>query len=138
MAGDQGVAVMGLAPIPSSMLRETAHFYIPNGMDRYQHMRDTQHVSVSNVHLQKSVDVIKGPDNTEIQLRGILFIDVRKSEPAEDWGQTLQTAMAVGGDLSVRVEGPGYINHGTFSVLDVIDVPDVPADRTHHWEILLV
>lgn len=130
---------MGLAPIPSSMLRNKAAFFKPTTTDRYQNATDGEWKYIDRVHLQMSTDVIKGPDNTEQQLKGILFIDARKSVPAENWATEIKVALAAGADLQVTVlDEPGRWLLGNFTVLDVIDVPDVPANRTHHWEILLV
>ena len=74
---------MSLAPIPSRMLHDTVTLKVCTGMDRYQE-KTYDDYTISNVHLQSNNDTIKRANDTEVQLKGILFVDGRKSMPAYD------------------------------------------------------
>ena len=129
---------MALAPIPSCMLKDRLIVVEASAVDRYQSNTSQNTYTINNVHLQESTDVIKGADNTEVQLRGILFIDSKKSQPSQDWEQRLHSSLTAGNTLKAIVQDPiTYAIKGQFTVLDLVVVPDVPANRTHHWEMLL-
>ena len=128
---------MSLAPIPSRMLHDKAKFYVVTGMDRYQEKTyDTY--DVDHVHLQGSTATQKGPDNTEVQLKGILFVDCRRSTPCLDLFALQQASLAAGDTMRVDVYDASGTLTGNFAVLSVDGAPDVPATRTHHWELGLV
>ena len=128
---------VSLAPIQARMLHDTVTFSVPTGMDRYQNKTyDTY--TVNNVHLQSSSDVIKGPDNTEVVLRGILFVDARRSTPVLDLYALQNAALAVGDTMRAVVRDASGTEVGDYAVLVVDDLPDVPATRRHHWELGLV
>lgn len=128
---------MSLAPIPSRMLHDKAKFYVVTGMDRYQEKTyDTY--DVDHVHLQGSTATQKGADNTEVQLKGILFVDCRRSTPCLDLFALQQASLAAGDTMRVDVYDASGTLTGNFAVLSVDGAPDVPATRTHHWELGLV
>lgn len=127
---------MSLAPIPSRMLHDTAKFYVVKGMDRYQEKTYDEY-TVSHVHLQNSSDVVKGPDNTEVQLKGILFVDCKKSIPQLDLYALQQASLAAGDTMRVDVTDASGKLVGNFAVMIVDGAPDVPATQTHHWELSL-
>lgn len=123
---------MSLAPIPSRMLHDTAKIHVVKSIDRWQ-VKQYDDYTVKNVHLQNDIDTIKGPDNTEVQIKGILFVDCRRSTPCLDLYALQQTSLKNGDTMRVEVEGAG-----DFAVLNVDGVPDVPATRVHHYELTLV
>lgn len=123
---------MSLAPIPSRMLHDTAKIHVVKGIDRWQ-VKQYDDYTVKNVHLQNDIDTIKGPDNTEVQIKGILFVDCRRSTPCLDLYALQQTSLNNGDTMRVEIEGAG-----DFAVLNVDGVPDVPATRVHHYELTLV
>ena len=128
---------MSLAPIPSRMLHDSAKFYVVKSMDRYQEKTyDTY--EVSHVHLQGSTDTIKGADNTEVQLKGILFVDCRRSTPCLDLYALQQQSLKNGDTMRVDVFDASGELTDNYAVLTVDGAPDVPATRTHHWEIGLI
>ena len=128
---------MSLAPIPSRMLHDSAKFYVVSGMDRYQEKTyDTY--EVAHVHLQNSSNVIKAPNDTEVQLKGILFVDCRRSTPCLDLYALQETSLANGDTMRVDVFDASGELTGNFAVMIVDGAPDVPATRTHHWELSLV
>lgn len=128
---------MSLTPIPSRMLHDTAVIKVCNGMDKYQHETFDEY-TVTNVHLQADVDVLKRANDTEVQLKGILFIDGRKSQPALDYNQLQEASLKNGAEMRCEVTDAAGNKVGEYAVLIVDGLPDVPAMRTHHWELGLV
>ena len=128
---------MSLAPIPARMLHDTVVFSVVTGMDRYQTKTYTEY-TVKNVHLQSSNDVRKGSDNTEVQLRGILFVDARRSLPVLDLYALQQQSLQAGDTMRAKVYDASGNEVGDYAVLIVDDLPDVPATRWHHWELELI
>lgn len=126
-----------LAPIPSRMLHDTAIFKVCTGMDRYQ-KKTYEEYTISNVHLQSSNDVYKRANDTEVQLKGILFVDARKSTPIMDIYALQQESLLNGDTMRCIVKDASGSVVGDYAVLIVDDLPDVPATRRHHWEISLI
>ena len=128
---------MSLAPIPARMLHDTVTFKVVKGMDRYQNKTYDEY-TVTNVHLQSSNDIVKKDLDTEVQLKGILFVDARRSLPVLDL-YALQQASLLNGDTmrAIVTDASGH-ETGDYAVLIVDDLPDVPANRRHHWELGLV
>lgn len=119
------------------MLHDSVVFKVVSSMDAYQAKTYTEH-TVSHVHLQSSNDVIKSPDNTEVQLRGILFVDARRSTPVLDLYALQQQSLVNGDTMRAVVYDASGAEVGDYAVLIVDDLPDVPATRRHHWELSLV
>lgn len=119
------------------MLHDTAVFSVVTGMDRYQN-KTYEEYTVNNVHIQSSNNVIKKDSDTEVQLRAILFVDARRSTPILDLYAMQQESLKNGDTMRVKVYGADGRENGDFAVLIVDDLPDVPANRRHHWELSLV
>ena len=118
-----------LKPIPSKILRSTATVEVCSGTDLYQHQTyDTY--TVEHVHIQPTERIVKTPDNTDLQLSSILFVDVRHSSPELDWRALLEQAHSRGGDMRVTVRGVTYTVAACDGLRD-------DSDRLHHWEISL-
>lgn len=128
---------MSLAPIPARMLHDKVVFSVVTGMDRYQRKTYAEY-TVNNVHLQASNDVRKGPNDTEVQLRGILFVDARRSLPVLDLYALQRQSLKAGDTMRAKVYDASGTEIGDYAVLIVDDLPDVPATRRHHWELELV
>ena len=128
---------MSLAPIPSRMLHDTATFKVVTGMDRYQ-QKTYDEYTVTNVHLQSNSDAVKRANDTEVQLKGILFVDARRSLPALDLYDLQQTSLANGDTMRVTVTDASGNDAGDYAVLVVDSLPDVPATRVHHYELGLI
>ena len=119
------------------MLHDTATFKVVTGMDRYQNKTYDEY-TVYNVHLQSSNDVYKRANDTEVQLKGTLFVDARRSTPALDL-YALQTASLRNGDtMRCIVTDASGATVGDYAVLVVDDLPNVPANTRHHWELGLI
>lgn len=128
---------MSLSPIPSRMLHDSVVLKVCTGKDRYQQMVYNEY-PISNVHLQNDSDTLKKANDTEVQLKGILFIDARRSTPAVDPYALQQASLKAGDTMRAVVNDASGTEVGDFAVLVVDGVPDVPATRTHHWELGLV
>ena len=118
-----------LKPIPAKILKSAATVKVCNGVDRYQNQTYTEY-ALKRVHLQPTNEIRKTQDNTEINLRSILFVDARISTPHLDWCALLQTAHTIPGDVRVVVRGVEY------TVISVDELRD-DTDTLHHWEISL-
>lgn len=119
-----------LPPIPERILRSTATVQVCTGVDEYQNQTySTQ--TVSRVHVQPEERITKTVDNTQLQLTGILYVDLRHSSPALDWRALLQQAHDNGGDMRVTIRGVEY------TVVSADGLRD-DSDRLHHWELGLV
>ena len=136
MARNAGVVIM-LAPIPARMLHDTVTFKVVKGMDRYQNKEYDEYV-VNNVHLQSSNDVYKRANDTEVQLKGILFVDARRSTPAPDLYALQQESLLNGDTMRAIVTDASGAEVGDYAVLIVDDLPNVPANTRHHWELGLI
>lgn len=122
-----------LAPIPSVLLKDTATFHVPVSMDEYQKAHYSDY-TVHHVHIQNANETRRSATNEEVRLKAILFVDARKSLPIYDYMAFMASAEAVGADMTVTVtEASG--NEAEYTVTVVDASPDVPATRTHHYEI---
>lgn len=126
-----------LTPIPRRILRDTATFSVPSGFDRYQKPLAPTEYTVQAVHIQADNSTHKSTQNTEVTLRGILFIDSRYSTPALDYEALQEAAQAAGGVMTVTVTNRRGQSTGPYTVLVVDALPD-DEDNLHHWELGLV
>ena len=122
-----------LSPIPGSILRDKVVLRVPTGVDRYQATTDKVY-TVTHVHLQADDITKKGPGNTEVTLRGTLYVDARKSLPRLDWEALQKQAHAAGSQMTLEVINRAGKRSGPYTVEIVDGLPD-DADRLHHWEI---
>ena len=118
-----------LRPIPARIMRSTATVKACTAIDEYQNQTYTEH-TIKHVHIQPTNEIKKSPNNTEQNLRSILFADKKHSTPL-DWWCIFQTAHDLGGDVKVIVRNVEYT---VFSVDELRD----DTDLFHHWEIGLM
>lgn len=116
-----------LPPIPERILRSTATVKVCTGVDEYQNQTYTTY-TVHHVHIQPEERITKTVGNTQIQLTGILYVDLRHSFPALDWRKLLQQAHDKGGDMRVIIRGVEYTVATADGLRD-------DTDTLHHWEI---
>ena len=126
-----------LAPIPSSMLHDTVTFKVVKGLDRWQNKTYDEY-TVKNVHIQSSSDVYKRANDTEVQLKGILFVDAKRSTPVLDLYELQQTSLTNGDTMRAIVKDASGAEVGDYAVFVVNDLPNVPANTRHHWELGLI
>lgn len=125
-----------LKPIPSALLKDVATFHYPVSMDKWQ-KPVYDDITVSNVHIQPTNATKKTVTNEEIVLHAVLFVDCKKSLPAIDLMSMQEAAQAIGANILVTVTD--YAGHSTNYTVQSIDaLPDVPAIRTHHYEVGLI
>ena len=117
-----------LRPIPARILRTTATVKACTGTDRYQN-QTYETYTVKRVHLQPTNEIIKSTDNTDCQLRSVLFAD-RKHSTELDWMGLFKTAHTNTGDVRVIVGGVEYTVAAVDKLMD-------DTDQFHHWEISL-
>lgn len=120
-----------LSPIPERILKSTATVKVCTAVDEYQNQTYGTTYTVNHVHLQPEERITKMVGDTQRQLNGILFVDLRHSFPALDWRQLLQQAHDAGGDLRVIVRNVEY------TVVSADGLRD-DSDALHHWEIGVV
>ena len=116
-----------LKPIPAKILKSAATVKVCSGVDRYQNQTYTEY-AVSRVHLQPTNEIRKAKDNTEFNLKSVLFVDARISKPHLDWAALFKSAQEVKGDVKVTVRGVAY------TVMSVDELRD-DEDRLHHYEV---
>lgn len=126
-----------LTPIPWSMLHDTVEFLVVTGMDRYQN-KVYEKYTVKNVHIQSSNDVYKRANDTEVQLKGMLFVDAKRSTPVLDLYALQKTSLENGDTMRAIVYGSDGSEVGDYAVIVVDDLPNVPATGRHHWELGLI
>lgn len=125
-----------LTPIPARILRDSAEFFIPSAVDAYQAPTGTTE-TVRRVHLQSDNRTVKTAANTEVTLRGTLFVDARLSSPALDFWALQRQAQEAGAQLTVTVTDRQGRSTGPYTVETVDGLPD-DEDNLHHWELGLV
>lgn len=123
-----------LSPIPRSILRDTLTLYVPQSFDQYQNPVNVSTYTVNNVHLQIDNTTIKRSDNSEVTLRGILFVDARLSCPRLDFEELQEAVQAAGGVLTCKVTDRRGKTSKEMTILTVDGLPD-DEDNLHHWEL---
>lgn len=123
-----------LTPIPRRILRDTMTLSVPSGFDRYQKPLDPTIYTVRNVHIQADNTTRKTSTNTEVTLKGIIFIDARYSVPALDYEALQEATQAAGGVMTCTITNKRGSITGPYTVLVVDGLPD-DEDNLHHWEI---
>lgn len=126
-----------LAPIPRRILRDTLTLIVPGGVDRYQNAQNATTYTVKNVHVQSDNSTHKTAQNTEVTLRGILFVDTRYSTPTLDYWALQEAAQAAGGVMTCTITDKYGGVTGPYEVQVVDGLPD-DEDNLHHWELGLV
>lgn len=126
-----------LSPIPRRILRDTLTLSVPSGFDRYQQPLEPTVYTVSAVHLQSNNETRKATDNTEVTLRGLLFVDARYSTPALDFWALQAETQKRGGVMTCTVTDRRGGVTGPYTIAVVDGLPDDEANL-HHWELGLV
>jgi hypothetical protein len=107
---------------------------VPSGFDRYQNPLDPTVYTVRNVHIQADNTTRKTSTNTEVTLKGIIFIDARYSVPALDYEALQEATQAAGGVMTCTITNRRGSVTGPYTVLVVDGLPD-DEYNLHHWEI---
>ena len=126
-----------LSPIPRSILRDTLTLFVPQAFDQYQKPTSVATYTVNNVHLQIDNTTIKRADNSEVTLRGVLFVDARLSCPRLDYQELQEAVQAAGGVMTCKVTDRRGRTGKEMTILTVDGLPD-DEDNIHHWELGVV
>lgn len=116
--------------IPSQILKDTITLKVPVSVDEWNNATYAEY-SQGRVHIQGANKLVKNKENTEVQLKSLLFVDLRKSTPFLDWSLLQHQAEQTGHEMRV-VHG-----QNEYAVIEVDDVPD-PYGQLHHYEVGLV
>ena len=122
-----------LSPIPRSILRDTMTLYVPTAFDRYQTATATTY-TVKNVHIQMDNTTHKRADNSEVTLKGIIFVDRRLSNPRLDYESLQESVQALGGVMTCTITDRRGKTSGEYTILTIDGLPD-DEDNLHHWEL---
>ena len=119
-----------LKPIPRQILSQTMVLHVPTSCDSDYNVQ-YQNLVVHRVHLQDDRAILKQDDNTEVQRRGVLFIDSRLSSPRLDYIKLEHDANSIGANLRCTIDGYNY---------EILAVDAVPDDHghLHHYEVSVV
>lgn len=126
-----------LKPIPARMLKDSVVLKVPKGADRWGH-ETFEEYKINNVHLQADNKTTITVQNTEVTLTGVLFIDCIRSNPKYNINDLQETSQNAGSTMRAIVYDAQGKKSGDFRVVAVDGLPDVPATRIHHYELLLV
>jgi hypothetical protein len=110
---------------------------VPSGFDRYQQPLEPTVYTVTSVHLQSNNETRKTTDNTEVTLRGTLFVDARYSSPQLDYWALQAQTQQIGGVMTCTVTDRRGNVTGEYTIAVVDGLPDDEANL-HHWELGLV
>lgn len=126
-----------LSPIPRSILRDTLTLYVPEAFDAYQKPTAQKTYIVRNVHMQNDNAAHISGQNTEVTLRGVVFVDARHSVPRLDFERLQEQAQKAGGVMTCTVTNK---RGGVSPLMTVAVVDGLPDDEgsLHHWEIGVV
>lgn len=112
-------------------MRSTVTVKACTGVDRYQNQTFIEY-TVKRVHLQPTNEIRKGPENTDCNLKSILFVDRKHSTPTLDWDALATEAHKIGGDVKVVTD------KGVEYTVFVVDELKDDTDCFHHWEVGLM
>lgn len=101
------------------------------GVDMWQAPTWSQ-TTLSNVCMQPSNETKKTKENTEVVLRGVCFVDARRSTPARIDLDTMQTQSEANGQPMTLIFGGS-----TYTVL-IVDTLYDDTGILHHTELGLV
>lgn len=120
-----------LKPIPARILKHSATLKVTTSVDSYQKPAYTDY-ALTRVCIQPSNTTVKTKENTDVSLRGIMFVDARNSVPKGiDLKAYKAQADAAGGDLKI------VFNGDTFTV-QTIDYLYDDMGALHHCEAGLI
>lgn len=121
-----------LRPIPSRILKHTVTLQACEDVDTYQSPSWGPVITLSNVCMQPSNETKKSKDNTEVVLRGVCFVDARRSFPAGIDLDALQKQSESNGQPMTLL-----FNGNQYTILTVDTLYD-DTGILHHTELGLV
>ena len=127
---------MAIKRFPRRIFRDTMTLLIPSGFDVYQNATTTSKV-IRNVHVQADNRTHKTGDNTEVTLKGKVWVYHPYSTPFLDIEAVQEQAQALGGVLTCMITNKAGSTTGPYTILEVNAYPD-DEDNLHHYELRLV
>lgn len=121
-----------LRPIPSRILKHTVTLQVCSGVDTWEAPTWDPVITLSCVCMQPSNETKKAKDNTEVVLRGVCFVDARRSSPAGIDLDAMQEQSEKNGQPMTLIFGGN-----TYTVLTVDTLYD-DTGVLHHTELGLV
>ena len=128
---------MAIKRFPRRIFRDTMILNVPSGFDRYQNPVAPATYTVRNVHIQADNDTKKTANNTEVTLKGKLWIYPIYSTPNLDYEELQEHVQAVGGVMTCMVVNKAGKQSGPYTILNVDAYPD-DEDNIHHFMLELV
>ena len=120
-----------LSPIPSRILKHTVTLQTCTGVDMWQ-APTWEQTTLTHVCMQPSNETKKSKDNTEVVLRGVCFVDARRSTPAGIDLDAMQIQSETNGQPMTLIFGGS-----TYTVLTVDTLYD-DTGMLHHTELGVV
>lgn len=124
---------MAIQRFPRRIFRDTMTLLIPSGFDVYQNQTTTTE-EIKNVHVQADNHTRKTGDNTEVQLRGKVWVYPPYSTPKLDLETLQEQVQALGGVLTCMITNKAGTTTGPYTILEVNAFPD-DEDNLHHYEL---
>ena len=128
---------MALKRLPRRIFRDTITLTAPGGFDRYQKPLTPVTYVIKNVHVQADNQTKKTADNTEVVLKGKVWIYPPYASPMVDVEALQEQVQKAGGLLTCMISNKAGKPSGPYTVLDVNGYPD-DFDNLHHILLELV
>lgn len=137
LQSSRGGGTLAIKRFPQRIFRDTLTLSVPTGFDRYQAPLEPTVYEIKNIHSQSSNETRKTADNTEVQLKGKVWIYPVYSTPRLDIEALQASTQALGGVMTCTVTSKSGRTYGPFTVLTVNMYPD-DEDNLHHYMLGLV
>jgi hypothetical protein len=128
---------MALRRFPRRIFQDTLILSVPGSVDRYQTPQGVTTYTVSNVHLQNDNTTHRTAQNTEVTLRGTVWVYPPYSSPDLDYWALQEAAQAAGSVMTCTIRGKSGSVTGPYTVQIIDGLPD-DEDNLHHWELGIV
>lgn len=128
---------MALRKFPRRIFRDKITLYVPASYDVYQQAQNVTTYEISNVHVQADNHTRKQNDNTEVQLKGKVWLYPPYSVPWVDVEALQEQTQAAGGVITCTIANKAGKPSGPYTVLNVNGYPD-DFDNLHHIMLELV
>jgi hypothetical protein len=127
---------MAIKRFPRRIFRDSITLLVPSSFDSYQQPTNTNKM-INNVHVQADNRTHKTGDNTEVQLKGRVWVYPPYSTPMYDLEALQAQTQALGGVLTCKITDKAGRTSGPYTILEVNAYPD-DEDNLHHYELGLV
>lgn len=122
---------MAIRKFPRQIFHDTLVLSVPSGYDRYQKPLTPTTYTINSVHVQADNHTKKTGDNTEVQLKGKVWLYPPYSSPWVDVETLQEQTQAKGGVMTCTITNKSGMPSGPYTVLTVNGYPD-DFDNLHH------